>query len=802
MIVYSATKQQFVDDVRSNAIADIIESEVARKLNRNSPRNEFISWQNSLQYMFNVLHDPDIPASAGVSIEYNIPLTNRRVDFILTGKDSNRQDTAVIVELKQWQEALITNKDAIVKTRFQHGEKETNHPSYQAWSYAALIQDYNQTVRDEAITLQPCAYLHNMKSNHVICDDFYGEHLKKAPVFISPDALKLAEFLKRAVKYGDSDNIMYRIEHGKIKPSKNLADALVSMLDGNPEFIMIDEQKLIYETALDLAHKAQKGNKQTLIVKGGPGTGKSVVAINLLSELTKRELLAQYVSKNAAPREVFKKMLTGSRKKTHIDNMFKGSGSYIDTAENTFDALLVDEAHRLNEKSGLYGNLGENQIKELISASHFSIFFIDEAQRVTLKDIGSVEVINQWADALQSTVTELDLTSQFRCNGSDGYLAWIDNSLQIRETANTTLEDIDYDVKVFDDPNELRKAIFEKNRINNKSRIVAGYCWEWASKKDKTAMDIIIPEHNFEAQWNLTDDGSLWLIAEKSVEQIGCIHTCQGLELDYIGVIIGNDFVIRGGEVVIQPLEHPGRDKALSGIRGWLKKEPKAALDAATEVIKNTYRTLMTRGQKGCFIYCTDQETREHFQKITHRQPAQEESDELASRRGYKGLAFPVVSFEQATPYQGYVPIYDLEVAAGGFSDQQNLENADSLEDNEWVQLPEYINTTEGMFVTRVVGESMNKRIINGSWCLFKANPGGSRNGKIVMVQHRNIEDPDHGGTYTVKTYHSEKLEEDGVLMNKRIVLKPETNAYGYSPIVIEDDGEELTVIGEFLSIL
>lgn len=802
MIVYSATKQQFVEDVRANAIADKIESEVARKLNRNSPRNEFNSWQNSLQYMFNVLHDPEIPASAGVSIEYNIPLTNRRVDFILTGKDANRQDTAVIVELKQWQEAQVTNKDAIVITRFQHGEQETNHPSYQAWSYAALIQDYNQTVRDEAITLQPCAYLHNMKSADAINDDFYAEHIKKAPVFISPDALKLAEFLRQSVKYGDCDNIMYRIEHGKIKPSKNLADALVSMLDGNPEFLMIDEQKLVYETALDLAHKAQQGNKQTLIVKGGPGTGKSVVAINLLAELTKRELLTQYVSKNAAPREVFKKVLTGSRKKTHIDNMFKGSGSYIDTTENTFGALLVDEAHRLNEKSGLYGNLGENQIKELISASRFNVFFIDEAQRVTLKDIGSVDTINYWADKLKSTITELDLSSQFRCNGSDGYLAWIDNTLQIRETANQTLEDIDYDVKVFDDPNELRKAIIQKNRVNNKARMVAGYCWEWASKKDKTAMDIIIPEHNFEAQWNLTDDGSLWLIAEKSVEQIGCIHTCQGLELDYIGVIIGNDFIIRNGEVVIQPLEHPGRDKALSGIRGWLKKEPKAALAAATEVIKNTYRTLMTRGQKGCFIFCTDQETREHFQKIISRQLEQDENLGAEGSTAYKGLNLKVVSFEQAKPYQGYVPIFDLEVAAGGFSDQQGLGSDGEAAEHDWVQLPEIIITTENMFVTRVVGESMNKRIINGSWCLFKSNPGGSRNGKIVLVQHRDIEDPDHGGTYTVKTYHSEKVEEDGVLVNQRIVLKPETNAYGYSPIVIEDSGEELVVVGELLVVL
>lgn len=793
MIVYTATKQQFVDDVRANTIADKIESEVYRKLNRNSPRNEFISWQNSLQYMFNVLVDSSIPASAGVSIEYNIPLTNRRVDFILTGKDSDRRDTAVIVELKQWESAEVTTKDAIVKTRFQHGVKETSHPSYQAWSYAALIEDYNETVRNELISLRPCAYLHNMKSGEAINDTFYAEHIKKAPVFISSDALKLTEFLKKYVKYGDSDNIMYRIEHGKIKPSKNLADSLVSMLDGNAEFLMIDDQKLVFETALDLAHKAQNGCKETLIVRGGPGTGKSVVAINLLSELTKRGQLVQYVSKNAAPREVFKKMLTGSRKKTHIDNMFKGSGSYIDTPENFFGALLVDEAHRLNEYSGLYGNLGENQIKELINASHFTIFFIDEAQRVTLQDIGSVEAIRLWADKYNSNVTELDLISQFRCNGSDGYLAWVDNTLQIRDTANTTLENIDYDLTVFDDPNELRRAVYEKNRLNNKSRMVAGYCWDWLSKKDISAMDIVIPEHNFEAQWNLSDDGSLWLIAEKSVEQIGCIHTCQGLELDYIGVIIGDDFVIRNGVAVTDALKRSGNDRSIRGIKGMLKKEPEKAKQLADEVIKNTYRTLMTRGQKGCFIYCTDVETSNYFKNVARRQ---QDIEEVVVFAPYRGLALSVVSFNDASPYQGYVPIYNLEIAAGEFGAQQSVDTCD------WVELPDHFNVSEGMFVARVVGESMNKRIPNGSWCLFKANPGGTRNGKVVLVQHRSIEDPDHGGTYTVKIYHSEKMQHDDFLENQRIELRPDTNAFGYSSIILDQPGEELAVIGEFLSVL
>lgn len=797
MIVYSANKQQFVNDVRSNQIEQIIESEVLRKLNRNSPRNEILSWKNSLQYMFNILSDENncIPATAGVSIEYSIPLTSRRVDFILTGKDANRRDTAIIIELKQWEVATKTSKDAIVKTRFQHGEKETNHPSYQAWSYAALIEDYNETVRNEKIALKPCAYLHNMRNDTAVNDIFYISHTDKAPVFISHDAQKLGLFLKKFIKFGDSDDIMYRIEHGKIKPSKNLSDALRSMLDGNAEFIMIDEQKLVYETALHLSDKAENDQeKQVLIVNGGPGTGKSVVAINLLVELTKREILSQYVSKNSAPREVFKKMLTGSRKKTHIDNMFKSSGSYIDTPTNTFGALIVDEAHRLNEKSGLYSNLGENQIKELISASKFSIFFIDEAQRVTLQDIGSVAEIRNWAETLGASVTETKLESQFRCNGSDGYLAWVDSALKIRETANRTLEDIDYEFTVFDTPNDLRNEILKKNRLNNKSRMVAGYCWDWASKKDKTAMDICFPEFNFEAQWNLDNDGMLWLIAEKSVNQIGCIHTCQGLELDYVGVIIGNDFTIRNGEIIIAPLEHPGRDKALRGIRGRLKKNDPTAYADAAEVIQNTYRTLMTRGQKGCYIYCTDKETGEYFKSLSLRTTASTLAP--ADTSTYPGLIHPVVSYKDAKPFDSHVPIFDLEVAAGSFSEYQDIDECD------WVEIPSHINATEDMFVTRVVGESMNRRIINGSWCLFKANPGGSRNGKIVLVQHREIEDPDHGGSYTIKAYHSEKAIINAEPINHKIILSPDTSAFGYNDIIIDNPDDDLRVIGVFLMAL
>lgn len=791
MLVYSATKQKFIDDVRSNRIGEIVENEVLRKLNKNSPRSEFLSWENSLRYMFQVLIDPEIPASARVAIEYNIPLTNRRVDFILTGKDKEYKDSAIIVELKQWSEVETTTKDAIVKTVLRGSKQETNHPSYQAWSYAALIEDYNETVRNDSIHLKPCAYLHNLRSNTAINDTFYFEHTSKAPVFISPDAIKLAEFLKKHVKYGDTNDIMYRIEHGTIKPSKNLADCLSSMLKGNQEFVLLDEQKLVYETAIDLAHQSTKGEKQTLIVHGGPGTGKSVIAINLLVELTKRELLTQYVSKNAAPREVFKNKLTGNYKKSHIDNLFKGSGSYINTKKNTFDVLIVDESHRLNEKSGLYENLGENQIKEIIESSKLSIFFIDEAQRVTLKDIGSAESIKLYSSKVGSEVTELSLVSQFRCNGSDGFLAWVDNTLQISETANTTLDDIDYEVKVFDNPNELKDAIFEKNRLTNKARIVAGYCWDWVSKKNKDAFDINIPEYNFKAQWNLTEDGSLWLIAQNSVNQIGCIHTCQGLELDYIGVIIGDDFIIRDGIVVADAAKRSKNDRSIRGYKKLLKENPKKAKNATEEIIKNTYRTLMTRGQKGCYIYCIDSETNEYLKKAATRI-----NEEYVKKDPYSGLDFPIVEYKEAKPYEGFVPILDISIAANTYKIDQYIE------EQNWIQLPEIFSTRKGMFVARIVGESMNRRIPNGSWCLFIANSETTRNNKIVLVQHPNIKDPDHGGNYTVKLYQNEKVIKDGEIINQRVILKADTNAYGYNPIILDDSVEKAQIIGEFLAVL
>lgn len=305
VIVYSATKGAFLEAVQKNRIEAEIIDHFERTLGHSTSPREVASWRNSMQYMHNVLLDEAIPDDAGVAIEYRIPQTSKRIDFILSGRDPDGRDSVVIVELKQWSEAHVTEQDAIVETMFGGRWVETSHPSYQAWSYAALLEDYNEAVHTGDIQLGPCAFLHNCTDATALGDARYRRHLERAPLFLRHDTEKLARFIRNYVRTGDRGDLIWRIDHGRIRPSKNLADRLASMLDGNTEFLMIDDQKVVYERALAMTEAAQPTPedtppKQVYIVKGGPGTGKSVVAVNLLVELTRRELNAQYITRNSA----------------------------------------------------------------------------------------------------------------------------------------------------------------------------------------------------------------------------------------------------------------------------------------------------------------------------------------------------------------------------------------------------------------------------------------------------------------------------------------------------------------------
>lgn len=600
-----------MSDTENDVLETKLYDAIKNKMNRSTGLSELNSWRNSLKEMYITLNDSNIPSDVGVAIEYNIPQTSKRVDFLISGYGKDNKGNVIIVELKQWEKLqAIEGQEAIVETFTGGANRRVVHPSYQAWSYAALIKDYNEYVQDADIELHPCAYLHNYPrvENDPLDAKQYKEVLADAPAFTYGQRDALRNFIKKSIITGDNEDTLVKIEHGKIRPSKQLQDSISGMLKGNKEFIMLDEQKVVYENILSLSTKCQKdGKKRTIIVEGGPGTGKTVVAINLLAELTKRNQFVQYVSKNAAPRTVYGYKLKGTMKKSSVDNLFKGSGCYTEAPMNSVGTILADEAHRLNEKSGMFQNMGENQIKEIIHASRCSVFFIDESQRVTTSDIGSIAEIEKWAERENSEVIKMELVSQFRCNGSDGYLAWIDDVLQIRDTANYDLEGIDYDIRICDSPKEMEHIVIEKNRIRNRARILAGYCWNWPkdTRNDVNYHDIKIGDYGI--SWNL-DGGDAFAINPDSVHEAGCIHTSQGLEFDYIGVIIGDDMRYENGEIVTDYSKRAKTDQSMKGIKGLAKDDPEKASQLADEIIKNTYRTLMTRGMKGCYVYCTDSE--------------------------------------------------------------------------------------------------------------------------------------------------------------------------------------------------
>lgn len=616
MIVYNDNKRQFVEDVRNNEIATKILALVRLKgLNAGQDR-EFDAWHNSMQFMRNIVDDRDIDDDVQIAIEYAIPQTSKRVDFIIVGADDDNRDNIVIVELKQWSEAEVVDDQMhySVKTYVAKDKRIVAHPSYQAFSYAKLLTNYSQYIQDQKIGLYPCSYLHNYRPEFksALSSEIYKEWYTAAPFFIRDETRQFAAFVKKYVtrksKRGD---LLYEIEGGRIRPTKSLQDALSDMVLGNPVFDLLDEQAVCYDMCIKTMLQCKKdGKKRTIVIQGGPGTGKSVLAVNLLTALIGKAFNTAYVTKNSAPRQAFLSLLTdnSANRVVDIEHLFRSPFRLSSVPANGYDCLIVDEAHRLVKK--MYGDWGgENQVKEVIEASLFSVFLIDEDQAVTTKDIGSIGEIRKWCEALGSRMImneDTRLVSQFRCNGSDAYIQFIDNVLQrTQETVPVSVRELNYDFRVFDIAVEMREALREKNAVSNKARMVAGYCYDWNVKHRRGDIDISLPG-GFTAQWNLNND-KIWAINPSSFEQVGCIHTAQGLEFDYVGVLIGRDLSYDPGTGrIVTDKTKISRDDNSSGIRTATDTE-------ARRLILNTYKTLLTRGQKGCFVYCEDDKLRAYL---------------------------------------------------------------------------------------------------------------------------------------------------------------------------------------------
>ncbi len=491
MLAYLATKDQFLLDAPN--IEDKVKNEVKRKLGHSVGDSEYASWRNSLgNAMYHAMNTSDIPGDAGVAIEYRVNGRAFRIDFMLSGKNSAGKESLVIVELKQWTDIQFSDLSEHVRTYLGGALRDTPHPSYQAWSYLSHLKMYNQYIYESEVSVNACAYLHNCEESVVVGSSRYEEKLKEVPVFIKGQSDQLRSMVKSNISQGTGTDLLERIDAAIIRPSQQLADSVGSMLKGHEEFVLLDEQKTVLEKIVNASNDSLTGKKRVLIINGGPGTGKSVISINALARLTSQRLNVKYVTPNAAPRAVFEAKLKKIFGKADIRSLFSGSGSFTETESSSFDTLIVDEAHRLKMKSGMFKNLGENQVKEIINTAKTSVFFIDEAQKVTWSDVGEISMIEEQAKLAGALVERLELTSQFRCSGSDDYMAWLDETLGVGAGSTHYFSPEKFDFQIFDNPVEMHNKIKEKNKDNNKSRVGAGYCWDWISQKRPDLKDITI----------------------------------------------------------------------------------------------------------------------------------------------------------------------------------------------------------------------------------------------------------------------------------------------------------------------
>lgn len=763
MIVYADTKRDFIKRVSDDTLADYLEEKILEKLHRKTQVTERRAWENSLSRMGLLLGSSTIPDDAGVAIEYVIPMSSKRIDILVSGYDEKGSSHVVIVELKQWSSLkAVDGMNDMVETRVGGSEGLHLHPSYQAWSYAQLMHNFSAVVQDSEINVWPCAYLHNYKrrSNDPLDAVQYHYYESLAPAFTHTDSDKLKEFIARYVRRGDAGKVLFDIENGEVRPSKSLQDALVNMLNGNSEFVMIDKQKEVYEHIVYCSRRAkQTGKKEVLIVKGGPGTGKSVVAINTLVELIKDGQVVQYVTKNSAPRNVFAEKLVGSYSsrlkkrysKAYVNGLFKGSGCFVDAKPNEFGTIIVDEAHRLNEKSGMYHNQGENQIKEIINAAWCSVFFIDEHQRVTTYDAGSIDSIQKFAKLSGAVPREFVLSSQFRCNGSDGYLSWLDHVLYGEESATTDLRDANYDFRVVDSPEELRSIINARNTNGVNARIVAGYCWNWirAGKNDSSVHDIKIED--FEISWNL-GNSLTWAIDRGSVNEAGCIHTCQGLEFEHVGVIVGPDMFVKDGEICTDFTKRASTDQSIKGLKGKLRQSPSEAVRLGDAIVRNTYRTLLTRGSKSCTVYCCDKALAEYLKRMAG----------LSAEKHDPEILYEIA---EELKYREYLPLYSMRAACGNFGGEEHVDHSDG-----WVKISGRNRLNPNLYIVKAVGHSMEPMIKDGEYCIFEYRENEiPEDNTIVLAEHTGEIDAETHGAYSIKKFVRE---------GEKIILRPLNRAY------------------------
>ncbi len=614
MRLYSGSATEFANDSAHNRIAERLRVAFRNGYRYEPSPSEVASWRNSLRAMALAFDRAELKDN-GVLLEYQLPATSRRLDCMVTGRGADRSPQALIVELKQWEACEPTDGEMIL-TRTGGAKRDVLHPSVQVGGYRNYLADSHTAFHDDsrAIGLGACSYLHNytFRESDPLLEPKFASWLKDFPIFSADDSERLIEELRQRVGGGDGIAILERVERSKYRPSRKLLEHVARVIEGRPEYVLLDDQMIAFDRVLAAARAGKsRRTKSVILVIGGPGTGKSVIALNLVAKLAAEGISSHYATGSKAFTETLRQIV--GRRASQLINYFN---SYTTMEPGALDVVICDEAHRLRKTSSnrftpAASRTGKAQIQELIDVSQTAVFMIDDRQLVRPDEIGSADLIRQTAKANGSDLHEIRLEAQFRCSGSDGFIQWIENTLEVARTPTVLWNAKDlFDFRIMDSPVALDSAIRGKLREGHKARLTAGFCWPWSSPRpDGTLVDdVTIGE--FCRPWNAKPEARrlaegiprapLWASAPGGEGQVGCIYTAQGFEFDYVGVIFGADLIYRPGE-------------------GWLADKlqshdtvVKRSGDRFLELVKNTYRVLLTRGMKGCYVCFLDKAT-EHF---------------------------------------------------------------------------------------------------------------------------------------------------------------------------------------------
>lgn len=650
MRLYAGTSKNFIKDAVHNQIAGKLSDAFFRHYRYKPAESEIRSWRNSLGAISGVFQDARLD-DHGVILEFQLPLTSRRLDCLVCGKDGSSDDNAVVIELKQWERCRPALGDNLVSTWLNGSERDTLHPSAQVGQYHQYLAENHTAFYDgtSPIKLNSCAYLHNYHAeddDHLFAPSFQPL-IEQYPSFTADDVAKLKEFLLTRLDGGDGLSVLQRIEESRYRPSKKLMQHVSNVIRGSREYVLLDEQYVVYNKVLACAREGFINRRKTvLIVKGGPGTGKSVIAINLMGDLLREELNTHYATGSKAFTETLRKIigLRGS-------SQFKYFNSYAQACANEIDVLICDEAHRIRETSNSRFTAKEqrstkSQINEILDAAKVSVFFIDDKQVVRPNEIGSADFIKGKAEQNGCRVFEYQLEAQFRCAGSEGFVGWVNNTLGVERTANVIWEgDENFEFRIFSSPLEMEAAIRQKAAAGFSARMTAGFCWPWSKPKHDGTLVDDVQVGEYKRPWNAAPEAcrlapgipkaSLWAHEPGGVNQIGCIYTAQGFEFDYVGIIFGLDLTYN-----LDTQSWEGNPEKSNDV------QVKRAKGAFIDLAKNTYRVLLSRGMKGCYVHFMDKDTERFFRSRMEVAPG---SAEVAQSLGQK-VETVVLPFKKPSP--------------------------------------------------------------------------------------------------------------------------------------------------------